>query len=92
MAWGSAAEVETRKRILLAVAAYAYEVLNEPLCSDADFDGSCREIDLNQDTGNAALDAWWRASFDPSTGMWIHIHPDLPGLARIARMILGETR
>jgi hypothetical protein len=86
--WGSPEEIERRRRIVLAVAAYAYEFLNVSLLSDADFDAECLLVDLSQTTGNTLMDAWWRENFDPNTGMWVHDHPDKRGLDRIARRML----
>lgn len=87
--WGTAAEIETRKRILVAVAAYAYEILNEPLLSDADFDALCLEVDLTQPTGSVTMDDWFRDNFSPYTGQWVHDHPNKARLRDIAAMILG---
>ena len=67
---------ETRNRILVSVAAYAYEYLDKPIMSDADFDALCKRIDPKLDTGNAKLDAFFRDCFNSATGMWIHRHPE----------------
>lgn len=86
-AWGTPVEVERRRRILLAVAAYAYEILNVSLMSDADFDEESLRVDLSIDTGNKRMDLWFRRNFQPHTGMWIRKHPDMAGLHRIATEI-----
>lgn len=78
--WGSKVEKERRLRIRLAVAAYAYEVCNESIMSDHEFDKLCTEVDLSVDTGNTKMDSWFRKEFNPSTGQWIHKHPQLPGI------------
>ena len=62
-AWGSPAEVETKRRISVAVAAYTYELYDVSLMSDADFDAECRQVDLSIDTGNAKMDDWFRNNF-----------------------------
>lgn len=91
MTWGTPEEVEKRKRIFLAIAAYAYEVMNEPLLSDADYDALSASIDLNQSTGNEEADQWFRTNFDPSTGMWILQHPHQARLRELAEWILAGT-
>lgn len=74
--WGTDVEKQTRLRIKLTIAAYAYEVMNHSIMSDADFDKKCLEVDLSIDTGNKELDKFFREEFDPSTGQWIHKHPE----------------
>jgi predicted small secreted protein len=74
--WGSAEEQEIRLRIKLCVAAYAYEIDNNSIMSDSEFDGKCRQVNLNIKTGNRKLDNWFKKHFDPSTGQWIHTHPE----------------
>lgn len=83
MAWGSPVERERRNRIRLAVYAYAYEVRDESLVTDHEFDQLARSINPAVTTGNAALDAFYRTYFTPDSGMWIHHHPDLDGIAAI---------
>jgi len=86
--WGSPVEVERHNRIKLSVAAYAYEFHSNSIMSDADFDELCQKIDTTVDTENAVLDKFFREDFDPSTGMWIHKHPDLTGIERIYKKVL----
>lgn len=74
---------ETRRRIRIAVAAYAYEVLQDPIMSDGEYDSLAAEIDPYEDTGNAVLDLFFLTDFSRETGSWVHKHPDIPGLARI---------
>ena len=74
--WGSDVEQQTRLRIKLTIAAYAYEIMNHSIMSDADFDKKCLEVDLSIDTGNKELDDFFKKEFDPSTGQWIHKHPE----------------
>lgn len=88
--WGSPVEIETKRRIVVAVAAYTYEICSESLLSDADYDSECRQVDLSIDTTNPAMDAWFRKNFQPWTGMWVHRHPDKAGLHRIARMFIPD--
>jgi hypothetical protein len=68
---------ETRLRVRLTAWAYAYEFENDSLVSDAEFDAACREVDLTVRTARPDLDEWWIDNFDPSTGQWIHSHPEL---------------
>lgn len=81
---------EIKRRITVAVAAYAYELYDVSLMTDADFDAECRLVDLNISTGNVKMDRWFRANFQPYTGSWVHRHPDTHGLHRIASMFLPE--
>lgn len=83
----TAAQIETRKRILVAVAAYAYEMRNVSIMSDAEFDSLARSIDLKIATGRIEMDIWFMCNFNPSTGMWIWNHPDLKGIERIYNAI-----
>jgi hypothetical protein len=79
--WGSPVERERHRRVLLTLAAYAYEIEDVSLCSDHLFDAECLLVDLEMDTGRPDLDAWWRENFHPSTGMWILNHPELDKVA-----------
>ena len=67
---------EIRNRILVSVAAYAYEYLNAPIMSDADFDALSQQIDITKQTGNKTLDTFFEKYFTPDTGLWIHKHPE----------------
>lgn len=88
--WGTPVEIERRNRILLSIAAYAYEYENISLVSDEDFDAAAQAIDLSIDTGNPTLDEFFRKEFSPSTGLWIRKHPDLLGIANRFRKTLKE--
>lgn len=79
---------ETKNRIKLAVAAYAYEVLNLPIMTDSEFDDLAKKIDLTVNTRRPDLDKWFRGNFSPSTGMWVLNHPDRRILDTIATNIL----
>ena len=68
---------EIRNRIKLSVAAYAYEMEDDSVMTDADFDELCKHIDVTKTTGNKKLDAFFKNEFNPSTGQWIHRHPEL---------------
>lgn len=75
---------ETRRRIRVSVAAYAYEILGESIMSDGEFDSLCKQVDLSISTRRPDLDKWFRANFQPHTGMWIHTHPEKPRLFQLA--------
>ena len=74
--WGNRVERETRLRIRLTIAAYAYEVESDSIISDHEFDDLCKKVDLTVKTGNRKMDNFFKKHFDPSTGQWIHNHPD----------------
>lgn len=77
--------VETRNRIRVSVAAYAYEIENASIMSDAEFDSLCLEIDATIATSRAIEDEFFLTHFEPHTGSWIHKHPDLAGIKRLYR-------
>lgn len=66
-------EVERRRRIMVSVWAYSYEMLNPPvsLVDDHVFDAECYLLaaGLRVDTDRLDLDYWFRGAFDPSTGV-----------------------
>ena len=74
--WGSPKEIETRRRIRLALWAHAYEDRMHSIVSDAVFDRESYAVDLSIETDRLDLDYWFRAHFDPCTGSWIHKHPE----------------
>lgn len=87
MTWGTPVEIERRNRIQLSIAAYAYEIMDDPLISDADFDAAAFSIQPEMDTGHPVLDKFFREEFSPSTGMWIRKHPELSGILDRYRFI-----
>ncbi len=76
-------EREIKRRILLTMAAYAYEFEHEIILSDDDFDMLSKKIDLSIDTRRPDLDAYFREHFEPDTGMWITKHPELDRVKEI---------
>lgn len=70
-------EKEIQNRELVAIWAYAYEILNESIVPDSVFDQTCLTIDTALETGDLELDLWFRNNFDPCTGQWIWKHPHL---------------
>jgi|SRR5580765_6972728 len=90
--WGSPHEVERHLRIKVAVSAYAYEIKDDPIMDDSEFDGLCRKVKLNKKTGNKKMDEWFINNFQPYTGQWVHNHPNRKGLNRIYKFLKGRRR
>lgn len=80
--WGSPKEIETRRRIKLAVWAYAYE-FEEGVVPDYVFDVEAYQVDLSVHTDRLDLDFWFIANFEPDTGLWIHRHPELDKIRKL---------
>jgi len=84
-------EVERRRRIMLAVWAYAYEIADPPqsLVSDHHFDAECLKVDRSIKTGHPVLDAFFAlddlGGFQTHTGQWIYHHPELEKVAKTYR-------
>lgn len=70
-------ELERNHRIVVALAAWAYERYADPIMTDAQFDVLARSIRPEMDTGHAVMDAFFRTQFNSSTGQWIYKHPEL---------------
>ena len=81
-------EIERRRRIRLAVAAYAYEFMNDSVMSDHEFDRLSEQVDLTVSTGNRKLDSFFKKNFEPATGMWVRKHPEKDKLRRIYEQFL----
>lgn len=81
-------EIEKRHRINAALWAYAYEIMDDPLVSDARYDSVCLSINPSIKTGH--LDDFFSEEFNPSTGMWIYKHPEIMGLATIYQRLTGK--
>lgn len=88
--YGDRVSLETRKRIRVAVAAWAYEVLDVSIMTDAEFDELAKSIDLSIDTRRPDLDKWYRKNFKSYTGSWVHGHPDRTRLNQIAEMVINK--
>tara|TARA_R110000868_G_scaffold300126_1_gene560458 strand:+ start:1449 stop:1736 length:288 start_codon:yes stop_codon:yes gene_type:complete len=76
-------EVERRNRIRLSVAAYAYELRDDSIMTDSEFDNLADMVNVQVVTGNEVMDDFFREHFEPYTGQWIHKHPHKNGLERI---------
>lgn len=83
---------ERRRRIQVAIWAYAYEVRAISLVSDAVFDRTCREINLLIPTGNEEMDTWFKENFDPSTGQWVWAHPSQQWLELTFRNLYDQSK
>lgn len=70
-------EIETRRRIMVSIWAYAYEFENVSLVDDHRFDAECRRIDPAVKTNRPDLDFFFATQFQPDTGMWIRHYPEL---------------
>lgn len=81
--WGKQIEIETRNRIRLAIAAYAYEVRNTSIMTDHEFDRLAQSIRPRMGTCHPLLDEFFITRFSPMTGMWIHHHPELRRIAEL---------
>lgn len=86
-----------RQRIRLALAAYMYERLNESFMSDADWDKLAIEVYNNRyiPTDNVLYDNFFKDEVNPSTGMWVHKHPDtingkLYWLSKYVKTLIGK--
>lgn len=73
---------------MLAVWAYAYEIMDTSLVDDHTYDMESLKVDLSISTGNTKMDRWFRKHFDPSTGQWVTKHPDKHGLHRIYESLI----
>ena len=78
---------ERRRRIRVALAAYAYEIEDAPIMPDAEYDALARSINPAVSTGHAVLDAFFRKKFQPHTGAWVREHPGRERLAQIYRLL-----
>lgn len=76
-------EREVKRRINLAVWAYAYEFDNNSLVSDHTYDMESKKVDLTISTSRPDLDEFFRADFNDSSGIWIHSHPELDKVVKI---------
>jgi len=90
--WGSPIELETRRRIRVSIAAYAYEFLSREIMSDAEFDKLAQSIRPKMGTCHPILDEFFVVHFSPMTGMWIHHHPALAGIKSLYQMHYASRR
>lgn len=81
---------EIRNRIRLTIAAYAYEMEDNPIMTDFEFDELSRSINPKEKTGNKKLDNFFKKHFNPDTGMWIRQHPELDKVAYLYERYYNE--
>lgn len=94
-----ACPIKTRQRwlrIRVSACAYAYEILNDPIMSDAEYDVLALQIDPNVSTLDywqrpvakriQKLDDFFREHYSPYTGQWVCNHPELDRLDRVVRL------
>lgn len=74
---------EIRNRIRLSIAAYAYEFESDSIMTDHEFDELSKKINPSEKTGNKLMDDFFEKHFQPDTGMWIRIHPELKKVENI---------
>jgi len=85
--WGTEEERERHRRIKVAAWAYAYEVEDDSIVDDATFDREALLIRPEVSTGDAVLDAFFRAEFGAYTGAWVLAHPEKHKLPRICSLM-----
>lgn len=68
-------EIERHNRIILLIAAYAYEFLDESWICDYEFDELAKKINPQIETGHKVCDEFFKTEFHPATGSWIHNFP-----------------
>jgi len=88
--WGTKVEYQRWLRINLSIAAYAYEIKGDSIIDDAKFDSLSLEVDTSIETGNKKMDTFFKKEFDPSTGQWIHKHPELNVIASMYETHYGD--
>jgi len=67
---------EIRNRIRISLASYSYEVYNDSIISDAEYDELAKKINPQQKTNNEKLDRFFSEEYVADSGMWIHKHPE----------------
>ncbi len=90
--WGRAIEIETHRRIRLSVATYAYEIADNPIWPDSQWDVVAQQINPKLGTCHPIIDEFFAAEFSPMTGMWIHKHPELAGIKKIYEQHYAHRR
>lgn len=83
---------ETRNRIRVTLAAWAYEVHNDPLMPDHMFDRLAISIDVRKSTARPDLDEWFRKNFSPHTGMWVLNHPECDRIEALYQRLNNPLR
>lgn len=83
--WGLLSELVKRDRIKVSIAAWAYEFNHRLIMTDAAYDSLSQQVQtqINIATGNHRMDRFFQRHFTAHSGLWIHEHPNIPGLANI---------
>lgn len=74
------------------MAAYAYELLNESIMTDAEYDKLSSQVDTSKQTGNDLLDTFFVEHFTKDSGMWILKHPELDKVKMLYESLYKEPR
>jgi len=82
---------ERRRRILVCLWAYAYEIQSQVFVSDERFDSECLLVDVSVNTGHPVMDSWFKKEFDPCTGSWVHTHPEIEKLSALYHRTKSRT-
>lgn len=90
MTWGTPEEQERRNRICVSVAAYAYEIADDPVMSDAEYDALALKINPYIMTGHPVFDEFFLVEYQAFTGAWVRKHPDRKGLHRLYVRMKGR--
>ena len=102
LSWGTPVEVERRRRILLALWAYAYE-RGDQLVEDHVYDREAYLVDLTVETASdqvkgspqrrrfMKLDRWYRENYVPYSGQWVAGHPERDKLERLHRRAIDRV-
>lgn len=83
---------ETRNRIRVSLAAWAYEVHNDALLPDHLFDRLALSIDVRKSTARPDLDEWFRDNFSPHTGIWVLNHPERDKIESLYQALRNPPR
>lgn len=79
-------------RIKVLLGAYAYQMLDKPIMSDAEWDDLASQVVINESTSNSSLDKWFKQHFQPYTAQWIYTYPELDKLQKLYnRLFLGDS-
>lgn len=76
-----------RRRIRIALFAFAYELIGEALIKDEEYDRLAREVDYTSPTDNPTLDKFYLNEYTPDSGMWVRKHPELDKLECLYKRI-----
>lgn len=90
--WGTPEEIERRRRIRVSAWAYAYEMMDHSLVSDALFDSEAALIDPSMSTGHKVIDAFFREHFVAYSGQWVRKHPEQRKLLALCQRLISYQK